>query len=128
MHRAPGGELVQILDISFQDADIAIGEAGRSPAPLLQLSLAGGGAGLDEQIANAQLLDESQRLLFCAGPNGQHADHRADAEHDAERRQQSASLLRAQIVRGLPHVGEVAQEAHFGMACKAPPPAFFLFC
>jgi hypothetical protein len=108
MHGAAGGELVQVFDIGFQDADIAIGKAGRSPAPLLQLGLAGGGTRLDEKIANAQLLDEAQRFLLRAGPDGEHADHRADAEHDTERGQQRARLLRAQVVHGLPHVGEVA--------------------
>ena len=66
------------------------------------------------------MLDESQGFLARAGADGQHADHRAHAEDDAERGEKSAGLLRAQVVGGQREIRKIAQddERFFG-SCSA---------
>ena len=58
---------------------------GEDATPLLQFLLAGGGPRIDEHIAHAELFDEAERFLARSGADGEHADHRAHAEHDAQR-------------------------------------------
>ena len=81
------------------------------------------GPRIDQHIAHAQLLDEAQRLLAGAGADGQHADHRADAEHDAQRRQQRSRLLGAQIGERLGQISEKMRPMpiHCGSAFMALP-------
>ena len=96
---AAGGEGFERFDIGFEDADVALRESGGGAAALLELFVAGGGAGIDEDVAHAQLLDEAQGLLARAGADGQHADDGTDTEDDAERGEQGARLLGAQVAR-----------------------------
>src|ERR1039458_9014058 len=73
---------------------------------LLEFLLAGGGAGFDEDVADAELLDEAEGFLAGAGADGEHADDAADAEDDAEGGEQGAGLLGAEVGAGLADVGE----------------------
>ena len=52
-----------------------------------------------------------------AGADGEHADDGADAEDDAERGQQRAGLLRAEVGEGLADIGEAD---HLERAFMAP--------
>src|ERR1022692_544786 len=87
-------------------ADVAVGETGGGAAALLEFLLAGGGAGFDEDVADAELLDEAEGFLAGAGADGEHADDAADAEDDAEGGEQGAGLLGAEVGAGLADVGE----------------------
>ena len=93
------------FDVGVEDADIALGEAGRGTAPLLEFLLAGGGPGFHQDVANAELLDEAQGFLARAGADGQHANHRAYAEDNAQSRQQGPRLLGAEVGQSLADVG-----------------------
>jgi hypothetical protein len=84
---------------------LALGEAGRGTATLLELLLAGGGAGFHQDVANAELLDEAQGFLAGAGADGQHANHGADAEDNAQSREQGAGLLGAEVGQSLADIG-----------------------
>src|ERR1019366_4742251 len=106
-------------------------EARRIAAALLQFFLAGGGPRFHQHIAHAQLLDEPQGFLARAGADGQHADHRADAENDAQRGQQRARFLGAQIIECLRGVREdPPQPLHRDKAFMALPLvcAFWFSC
>ena len=118
MQSAAGGDRLDRFDIGLEDADVAVGEAGRGAAALLKFLLAGGGARIDQDVAHAQLLDEAQGLFLGAGADGQHPDDRADAEDDAQGREQRARLLRAQVGQRLADVGEA--EDHLESAFMAP--------
>ena len=72
---------------------------GRAAA-LLEFLLAGGGAGIDEDVADAELFNEAEGLLAGAGADGEHADDAAHAEDDAESGEESATLLGAQVGDG----------------------------
>ena len=115
---AAGGEGLEGFDVGFEDADVAGGEAGGGAAALLEFLLAGGGAGFDEDVADAKLLDEAEGFLAGAGADGEHADDAADAEDDAEGGEQGAGLLGAQVGDGLAEVGE---KDHLARAFMAPP-------
>ena len=65
---AARGERFEGLDVGFEDAHVALGESGRGAAALLEFLLAGGGAGFDEDVADAELLDEAQGLLAAPAP------------------------------------------------------------
>src|ERR1039457_5760410 len=101
-----GGEGFEGFDVGFEDADVAVGETGGGAAALLEFLLAGGGAGFDEDVADAELLDEAEGFLAGAGADGEHADDAADAEDDAEGGEQGAGLLGAEVGAGLADVGE----------------------
>src|SRR5439155_25543583 len=103
---AAGRQGFEGFDVGLEDADIALGEARRGAAALLQFLLAGGGARIDEDIANAQLLDEAQGFFAGAGADGEHPDHRAHTEDDTEGGEQGASFLGAEIGGRLPDIGE----------------------
>ena len=115
--RPPGGESLEILDVGVEDADVAVVRAGGRAAALLHFRLAGGGAGIDEDVADAELLDEAERFLACAGADGEHTDDGADAEDDAEGGEEGAGLLGAQVGEGL---AEVGKEDHLPRAFMAP--------
>src|ERR1019366_4204348 len=94
---------------------------GRAAA-LLEFLLAGGGAGIDQDVADAELFNEAEGFLAGAGADGEHADDTADAEDDAEGSEESAGLLGAQVGDGLAEVGEedhreLAGGVPFGSAC-----------
>src|ERR1019366_8384319 len=78
---------------------------GRAAA-LLEFLLAGGRAGIDQDVADAELFNEAEGFLAGAGADGEHADDAADAEDDAEGSEESAGLLGAQVGDGLAEVGE----------------------
>src|ERR1035441_9729423 len=59
------------------------GERGGGAAALLEFLLAGGGAGFDEDVADAELLDEAEGFLAGAGADGEHADDAADAREES---------------------------------------------
>ena len=105
MEGTAGGQGFEGFDVGAEDADIALGEAGRGTAALLEFLLAGGGPGFHQDIANAELLDEAQGFLARAGADGQHADHRADAEDDAQSGEQGTGLLGAEVGQSLADVG-----------------------
>ena len=66
MQGAAGGEGFEGFDVGFEDADVAVGESGGGAAALLEFLLAGGGAGFDEDVADAELLDEAEGFLAGA--------------------------------------------------------------
>ena len=106
MEGTAGGESLEILDVGFEDANIAIVEALRGAAALLHFRIAGGGAGIDQNIADAKLFDEAERFLACAGADGEHADHRADAKYDAQSGEEGPGFLRAEVGEGLTEIGQ----------------------
>src|ERR1035437_6628272 len=113
-----GGEGFEGFDIGFEDADVTGGESGGGAAALLKFLLAGGGAGFDEDVADAELLYEAERFLAGAGANGEHTDDAADAEDDAEGGEQGSGLLGAEVGDGLAEVGEKDhRELAGGSAC-----------
>src|ERR1017187_9519052 len=101
-----GGEGFEGFDVGFEDADVAVGEAWGGAAALLEFLLAGGGAGFDEDVADAELLDEAEGFLAGAGTDGEHADDAADAEDDTEGGEQGTGLLGAEVGAGRADVGE----------------------
>jgi hypothetical protein len=117
MQRAPGGQGFDRVDIGVDYPDIPFRQSrGRSPA-LLKLFVAHGGAGIDQDIADTQLLDEAQRLLPGSGADRHHADHGTDAKHNAERGEQRSRLLRAQVSECL---AEIREDDHFCRAFMTP--------
>ena len=106
MQRTARREHLEPGDVGFEDARVALGKSRRRAPPLLQLLAAGGRPRLDQNVAHAELFDEPQRLLARAGADGEHADHRADAEHDAQRGQQRPDRLRPQVFEGNPQIRE----------------------
>src|ERR1039458_2473123 len=106
MEGVAGGEGIEGFDVGFEDTDIAVGETRGRAAALLEFLLAGGGAGIDEDVADAELFNEAEGFLAGAGADGEHADDAADAEDDAEGSEESAGLLGAQVGDGLAEVGE----------------------
>jgi hypothetical protein len=95
--RAPGRDPLDGLDVRLEDPHVALGQAWRRTPALLELLFAHRRTRIDQHVADAELLDESQRLFPCAGADRHHADHRADAEHDAQRRQERPRRLRAEV-------------------------------
>src|ERR1039458_1890727 len=116
MHGAARRQQFDGFDVGLENADVAIGKTGRRFAALLQGFHTGGGPRIDEDVAHAKLLDEAERLLLGAGANGQHPDHGANAEDDAEGGEQGAGLLRPQVGHSWADVGK----DHFCRACMAP--------
>src|ERR1039457_5167497 len=113
-----GGEGIEGFDVGFEDTDIAVGETWGRAAALLEFFLAGGGAGIDQDVADAELFNEAEGFLAGAGAYGEHADDAADAEDDAEGSEESARLLSAQVGDGLAEVGEKDhRELAGGSAC-----------
>src|SRR6202034_56051 len=64
---SPGGLDFEIFNVGLEDAGVAVGESGRRAAALLQLLLTGGGTGIDQNIADAKLLDKAERLFARSG-------------------------------------------------------------
>ena len=118
MHGAARGEQFESVDISAQNARVAIGEAGGRAAALLELLTAGGGPGIDQDIADAELFDEAEGFLFRARADGEHSNDGADTEDDAQSGEQGASLLGPQIGQRLSDVTK--GEDHFCRAFMAP--------
>ena len=112
------------IDVGFQDANIALGEARGGPAALLQLLIAGGGARFDEYIADAELFDEAERFGAGAGADGEHADDRADTEDDAQSRKNAARFLREEVLAGLQSRSR-AVTVHFCTDCSGLAAASF---
>src|ERR1039458_7128734 len=118
MEGVAGGEGLEGFDVCFEDTDVAVGEARGRAAALLEFLLAGGGAGIDEDVADTELFDEAEGFLAGARADGEHADDAADAEDDAEGSEESAGLLGAQVGDGLAEVGEKDhRELAGGSAC-----------
>src|SRR6185295_122143 len=59
----------------------------------------------DDQIPDAEPLDEGHHLLLRAGADGQHRQHRRHAENHPEHRQQRAQLVKQQVVEAAADVG-----------------------
>ena len=87
-------------------------QAGRELPDLLQRLIVGRLARLDDQVADAELLDERHHLLLRAGADRQHRDDRGHAEDHAEHRQERAQLVRAQVL-------EARCAARAGSRCRA---------
>src|ERR1017187_4892669 len=104
-----GGEGLEGFDVGFEDTDIAVGETWGRAAALLEFLLAGGGAGIDQDVADAELFNEAEGFLAGAGADGEHADDAADAEDDAEGSEQSAGLLGAQVGDDASHMAVYGQ-------------------
>jgi hypothetical protein len=92
---------------------------------LLKLFLTHRLTGVDQNVPDAELFNKTQRLFARSRADGHHADDRADAEHDAERGEQRARLLRAEIAESLDNVGEYD---HFCNAFITPAAGFADFC
>jgi hypothetical protein len=126
--RSAGRDQFNGVDVRLQNAHVAFSKTGRDAPPLLQLLIVGGRLGIDENVADAELFDELQRLLTRAGADRQHADHAAHAEDNAHRGEQGAQLLRAQIGNRLQQVAEevscLAVRDHLPIAFVAPPGPF----
>jgi hypothetical protein len=88
-------------------ADVALGEAGRGTAALLKFLVAGGGARVHLDVAYAELLNETERLLFGPGAYGQHSDDGAYTENDAQGGEKRTGFLGAQISESLANIGEI---------------------
>ena len=104
-----GGESLEILDVSFEDAHVAVVEALRGAPALLHFRIAGGRTGIDEDIADAELFDKAERFLAGAGADGEHTYDRADAKYDAESGEERPRLLGAEVGEGL---AEIREENH----------------
>ena len=63
-------------------------------------------ARLDDQVADAELLDERHHFLLRAGADREHRDDRRHAEDHPEHRQQRAELVRAQVLEPEPELGQ----------------------
>ena len=63
-------------------------------------------ARFDDQVPDAELLDERHHFLLRAGADRQHRDDRRHAEDHPEHRQQRTQLVRAEVVEAHPEVGQ----------------------
>src|ERR1035438_1441980 len=91
----------QILDVLRDGAIVAKGEPGRDRADGLEFVTVDGFVSVDDDVVDAELIDEAHHLLLSAGGDGEHGDHGADAEDHAEHGQQAAQLVREEA--GHPH-------------------------
>src|SRR4051812_48225923 len=97
MERLANREHLDGVDVRAEDADVAVVQSLRGLTAFEKLVAIHSLTGVDQDVADAELLDETQRLLARAGADGEHPDDRADAEDDAQRCQYGARLLRTQI-------------------------------
>ena len=95
-----------VLDVRLDDAQVLERQAGRELADLLQRLVVGRLARLDDQVADAELLDEGHHFLLRAGADRQHRDDRGDAEDHPEHRQQRTQLVRAQVLEAEAQLGQ----------------------
>ena len=79
---------------------------GRQLADLLQRLLVGGFARLDDQVANAELLDEGHDLLLRPGANRQHRDDRGHTEDHPQHREEGSELVRAEVLEAEHQLGQ----------------------
>ena len=112
VHAAASGDHLEIVNIGFEYADVALGKAGRRPAALLQFLIAGGGARFDQEVANAEGFDETQGLLASAGADREHADDGTNSEDDTQRGEQRSCLLSPEIGGGQSNVRAVPGQEH----------------
>ena len=71
-------------------------------------------ARLDDQVADAELLDERHHLLLRAGADRQHRDDRRHAEDHPEHRQQRAQLVRAEVLEAEHQLGQEVGRPEMG--------------
>ena len=63
-------------------------------------------ARLDDQVPDAELLDEGHHFLLRARADGEHGDHGGDAEDHAHHREQRPQLVRAEVLEAEHQLGQ----------------------
>ncbi len=89
-----------VLNVGYilsNDLVIAQGQAGRGLPHLLQLLPIGGFLGFDNEVADAELLDEGHDFLLGARSDGEHSHNRGNAKDHTQHGQEGTQFVAGQI-------------------------------
>src|ERR1700733_7672899 len=103
-HTSARRRSLNAVNIIQYDAIVLKGQAGRNLAHLLMGLPLGGFFGLDDEIADAHLLNERHHFLPGTGTDGEHGNHGRHSEDHAQQGQQGAKPVQHEVLQAELHV------------------------